>query len=219
MPEKEFLNQLANSDYAYGFSSNIAMDVAPAGLSEATIHFIAAKKKEPNWLLEKRLQAYRHWRTLSEPRWANLHHKPIDYQQISYYAAPKTTKPLQSMDEVDPEIKAMFTKLGIPLEEQKRLAGVAVDVVLDSVSVATTFKETLQKHGILFCSFSEAVQQYPDLVKKYMGKVVPMHEQLFCSPQRSGFYGWIFLLYPQRRTLPHGAIHLLSYQCSGYRAV
>ncbi len=195
--EKELLNQLAGADYPYGFTSNIDMEIAPLGLSEATIRFISKKKKEPKWLLTKRLKAYRHWLSLEEPKWSNLQYTPIDYQKISYYAAPKQKETLKNIEEVDPEIRATFAKLGIPLEEQKRLTGVAVDAVLDSVSVATTFQQTLKKLGIIFCSFSEAVQTYPDLVKKYMGRVVPMQDNYFAALNAAVFTDGSFCYLPK----------------------
>lgn len=196
--EKKLLDQWTKATYAYGFSNDsIETERAPAGLSESTIRFISTKKKEPLWLLEFRLKAYRHWLTMQEPTWSNLDYKPIDYQKISYYAAPKKKKVLQSLDEVDPEIRATFDKLGISLIEQKRLAGVAVDAVWDSVSVATTFKETLKKLGIIFCSFSEAVQDYPDLVKKYIGSVVPMRDNYFAALNTAVFSDGSFCYIPK----------------------
>lgn len=199
MPEeKKLLDQWEQAKYAYGFSNdNIDTEIVPPGLSETTIRLISAKKKEPVWLLELRLKAYRSWLSMKEPTWANLQYKPVDYQQISYYAAPKKNKALKSLDEVDPEIKATFDKLGIPLEEQKRLAGVAVDAVWDSVSVATTFKETLKKLGIIFCSFSEAVQQHPNLVRQYLGKVVPVHDNYFATLNTAVFTDGSFCYIPK----------------------
>src|ERR1700681_3259535 len=167
------IEQLANQEYKYGFVTDIESDVAPPGINEDIVRLISAKKNEPEWLVELRLKALRHWLTMKEPTWANVHYDPIDYQSISYYSAPKQKKKLNSMDEVDPELRATFEKLGISLEEQKRMSGVAVDAVFDSVSVATTFRAELAKAGIIFCSFSEAVHDHPDLVKKYLGTVVP----------------------------------------------
>jgi len=165
---ENILDQVTNEEYKYGFYSDIEMDMAPKGLTEETIRFISAKKNEPDWLLEFRLKAFRYWQKMEEPDWALISHPPIDYQDIIYYAAPKKKKELESLDEVDPELLDTFNKLGISLEEQKMLAGVAVDAVIDSVSVKTTFQDTLAKHDIIFCSFSEAVQNHPDLVKKYL---------------------------------------------------
>jgi Fe-S cluster assembly protein SufB len=173
------------------------MDTAAVGLSEDTIHFISAKKNEPEWLLEYRLKAFRHWQTIEEPDWAHLHHPPINYQDIIYYAAPKKKPQLESLDEVDPELLDTFNKLGISLEEQKVLSGVAVDAVIDSVSVKTTFRETLSKHGIIFCSFSEAVQEYPELVQKYMGKVVPYRDNFFAALNSAVFSDGSFCYIPK----------------------
>ena len=155
----------ANKTYEWGFHSDIEQEFAPKGLSEDTVRFISAKKNEPAWMLEWRLKAFRHWLTLKEPTWPNVHYPTINYQDIIYYSAPKPKKIMKSMDEVDPEVNKTFEKLGIPLEEQKILAGVAVDAVLDSVSVATTFKKVLHDAGVIFCSFSEAVQNHPELVR------------------------------------------------------
>ena len=165
----EAIRDITKQDYKWGFTSAIESDIVPAGLNEDVIRMISAKKKEPEWLLEWRLKAYRGWLTMKEPHWANVTYPPIDYQAIRYYAAPKTKVAPKSLDEVDPEIRKTFEKLGISLQEQERLSGIAVDAVLDSVSVATTFKEKLRELGILFCSFSEAVQEYPELVRKYLG--------------------------------------------------
>ncbi|MBI1941778.1 MAG: Fe-S cluster assembly protein SufB, partial [Acidobacteria bacterium] len=165
---------LANREYKYGFVTEIEADAAPPGLNEDIIRLISAKKNEPGWMLEWRLRALRHWLTMTEPTWANIHYPPIDYQAISYYSAPKSKKDgPKSLEEVDPELLRTYEKLGIPLMERELLAGVAVDAVFDSVSVATTFKEKLGELGIIFCSFSEAVQEHPELVKKYLGSVVP----------------------------------------------
>src|SRR4051812_35968985 len=165
---------LVNREYKYGFVTDIEADVAPKGLSEDIIRHISAKKNEPPFMLEWRLKAYRYWLTQEEPRWwPHLKFPKIDYQDIVYYSAPKPKKQLTSLDEVDPEMLSTFEKLGISLDEQKRLSGVAVDAVFDSVSVATTFKDKLAELGIIFCSFSEAVQHHPELVKKYLGSVVP----------------------------------------------
>ena len=161
------LEQYAAEEYKYGFITDVEQEVIPPGLDEDVIRQISAKKSEPEWLLEWRLKAFRHWLTLEEPTWANIDYEPIDYQSISYYAAPKSQEDgPKSLDEVDPEILETYNKLGIPLQEQKMLAGVAVDAVFDSVSVATTFKERLGEAGVIFSSFSEAVQEHPELVKK-----------------------------------------------------
>ena len=161
----EILENLANKEYKWGFVTDIESDSVPRGLNEDIIRFISEKKGEPSWLLEWRLKAYHNWLTMKEPTWQNVKYPPIDYQNIIYYSAPKQKKGLKSLNEVDPEILKTYEKLGIPLEEQKQLAGVAVDAVFDSVSVATTFKEKLKDLGIIFCSFSEAVREHPDLVR------------------------------------------------------
>src|SRR5262245_30318711 len=163
------IEEFANREYKYGFVTDVEMETVPRGLSEDMVRTISAKKNEPAWLLEWRLKAYRQWLTMKEPTWPNVHYPKIDYQDIIYYAAPKPKKQLNSLDEVDPELRKTFEKLGISLDEQKRLAGVAVDAVFDSVSVTTTFKEKLAELGIVFCSFSEAVQEHPELVKRYLG--------------------------------------------------
>ncbi|NUO81728.1 Fe-S cluster assembly protein SufB, partial [candidate division KSB1 bacterium] len=164
--ELETIERLTRSEYKYGFTTDIDTEVAPKGLNEDIIRLISAKKNEPEFLLEWRLKAYRHWLKMTEPKWPNVTYPPINYQDTIYYAAPKSAKKLNSMDEVDPQLRATFEKLGISLEEQMRLSGVAVDAVMDSVSVATTFKEELRKLGIIFCSFSEAIREHPELVKK-----------------------------------------------------
>ena len=174
----DILEEVTSSEYKYGFTTDIEMDTAPMGLSEDIVRLISLKKNEPAWMLEYRLKAYKKWLTMEEPRhWAHISYPKIDFQNIIYYAAPKAKKELASLDEVDPELLKTFEKLGISLEEQKRLTGVqsniAVDAVIDSVSVKTTFKETLAEKGIIFCSFSEAVQEHPELIRKYMGSVVP----------------------------------------------
>lgn len=191
------LDEVTQGEYKYGFVTEIETEFAPVGLNEDTIRFISAKKKEPEFLLEFRLKAYRHWLTMSQPRWAHLKIDPIDFQSIIYYAAPKKQQELASLDEVDPELMATFNKLGISLEEQKKLAGVAVDAVIDSVSVKTTFSETLAKYGIIFCSFSEAVQNYPDLVKQYMGSVVPYTDNYFAALNSAVFSDGSFCFIPK----------------------
>jgi len=193
----ELLEAHINSDYKYGFTTNIEMDSAPKGLNEDIVRFISAKKKEPEWMLETRLKAYRHWLTLKEPTWAHIHHPAINFQDIIYYAAPKRKIELSSLDEVDPELRKTFEKLGISLEEQKRLTGVAVDAVIDSVSVKTTFKEKLWELGIVFCSFSEAVQEHPELIKKYMGSVVPYTDNYYSALNAAVFSDGSFCYIPK----------------------
>lgn len=195
---KKYIQTIVNeSDYPYGFESNIPVDAIPKGLTEATIRLIAEKKQEPDWLLKRRLQAFAHLSKLKEPTWAKITYPPIDYQNIIYYAAPKQKVLLNSLEEADPALLATFKRLGISLEEQKRLAGVAMDVVLDSVSVATTFKDTLNRLGIIFCSFSEAVQKHPDLVQKYLGKVVPMTDNYFATLNTAVFSDGSFCYIPK----------------------
>ncbi len=191
------INEVTNREYKYGFVTDIEMDQAPMGLSEDTVRFISAKKNEPEFMLEFRLKAYRKWLEMEEPTWAHLHHPPINYQDIIFYAAPKQKKELASLDEVDPQLIETFNKLGISLEEQKKLTGVAVDAVIDSVSVKTTFTETLSKYGIIFCSFSEAVQNHPDLVKKYMGSVVPYSDNYFATLNSAVFSDGSFCFIPK----------------------
>ncbi len=189
--------------YEWGFSSDIETDFAPKGLSEDTVRFISAKKNEPEWMLEWRLKAYRHWLTMESPDWAHLQIAPIDYQDAYYYAAPKEKPKLGSLDEVDPEILRVYEKLGIPIEEQKMLAGVegarrvAVDAVFDSVSVATTFRAELEKAGVIFRSISEAIREYPDLVRKWLGKVVPMHDNYFAALNCAVFSDGTFVYIPE----------------------
>ena len=191
------IQEIARQEYKYGFVTDIESDVAAKGLSEDTIRLISAKKEEPEWLLEWRLKSFRHWLTMKEPTWANVHYPPIDYQSIIYYSAPKQKKTLNSLDEVDPELRATFDKLGISLDEQKRLSGVAVDAVFDSVSVATTFRAELAKLGIIFCSFSEAVREHPDLVRKYLGSVVPYTDNYFATLNSAVFSDGSFCYIPK----------------------
>jgi len=193
----KILDEVTQGDYKYGFVTDIDTEFAPVGLSEDTIRYISSKKNEPEFLLEFRLKAYRHWLTMSMPKWAHLKVAPINFQDIIFYAAPKQKKELSSLDEVDPELLATFTKLGISLDEQKKLSGVAVDAVIDSVSVKTTFSETLSKHGIIFCSFSEAVQNHPDLVKQYMGSVVPYTDNYFAALNSAVFSDGSFCFIPK----------------------
>jgi len=183
--------------YKYGFVTDIESDNVPAGLNEDIIRLISAKKGEPAFMLDWRLKAFRHWVTLKEPTWANVKYPPIDYQAIVYYAAPKQAKSLNSLEQVDPKLLETFEKLGIPLAEQKRLAGVAVDAVFDSVSVATTFKETLAQQGIIFCPFSEAVREHPDLVERYLGTVVPANDNYFAALNSAVFTDGSFAYIPK----------------------
>ncbi|HUX85073.1 MAG TPA: Fe-S cluster assembly protein SufB [Chitinophagaceae bacterium] len=194
--DKEILEDLSQREYEYGFSTTIEMDRAPVGLSEETIRFISQKKEEPEFLLEWRLKAYRHFLTCDMPAWQNFKLPTIDFQKISYYAAPRAKKTLNSMDEVDPELVATFEKLGIPLTEQKMLSGVAVDAVFDSVSVATTFSRKLGELGIIFCSFGEAVRSHPDLVRKYLGTVVPVTDNVFAALNAAVFSDGSFVYIP-----------------------
>jgi Fe-S cluster assembly protein SufB len=191
------IEQTVLSDYKYGFVSNIEADEAPKGLSEDIVRFISTKKKEPEWMLEWRLKAYRHWLGMEEPKWPNLTYPIIDYQDIIYYSAPKKKIKLNGLDEIDPELKRTFDKLGISLDEQKRLSGVAVDAVIDSISIATTFKEQLAELGIIFCSMSEAVQEHPDLIKKYLGSVVPSTDNYFAALNAAVFSDGSFCYIPK----------------------
>jgi len=191
------LEKLAEQEYKYGFVTDIEQEIAPAGLDEDVIRMISAKKNEPEWLLEWRLKAYKNWLTMKEPKWPNVHYSPIDYQAISYYAAPKKKQTLESLDDLDPEIKETYDKLGIPLDEQKMLAGVAVDAVFDSVSVITTFKEKLAEEGVIFCSISDAVQEHPELVKEYLGSVVPYNDNFFAALNTAVFTDGSFVYIPK----------------------
>jgi len=191
------INEVTSGEYKYGFYTDIEMERIPRGLNEDIVRLISAKKKEPDWLLEFRLKAFRHWQTMKMPTWAHLKIPEIKYQDIIYYAAPKQKASLESLDDIDPELRKTFEKLGIPLEEQKRLSGVAVDAVMDSVSVKTTFRETLAEMGIIFCSFSEAVQEYPDLVKRYMGTVVPYTDNFFATLNSAVFSDGSFCYIPK----------------------
>jgi len=195
------IRELAQQEYKWGFVTDIGEDRAPKGLNEDIIRFISAKKNEPEFMLEWRLKAYRHWESLekaeAEPKWANIHYPPINYQDISYYSAPKQKPNLKSLDELDPEILRTYEKLGIPLAEQKMLAGVAVDAVFDSVSVGTTFKAKLAEAGVIFCSFSEAVKEHPELVKKYLGTVVPYTDNFFAALNAAVFSDGSFVYVPK----------------------
>ena len=195
--EKDILENIGEQEYKYGFTSDIETETIGKGLSEEVVRLISAKKGEPEWMTERRVAAYRHWLTLEAPTWAHLTIPPIDFQEIIYYAAPKPKKQLGSMDEVDPELKRTFDKLGIPLEEQMALAGVAVDAVMDSVSVKTTFKETLAEKGIIFCSISEALRDFPELVKKYLGSVVPYTDNFYAALNAAVFSDASFCYIPK----------------------
>ena len=195
--EKEIIQDLAGEEYKYGFTTDIETEYLPKGLSEEIVRQISAKKGEPEWMTERRLEAYRYWLTLEVPTWAHLTIPEIDFQDIIYYAAPKPKKQLASMDEVDPELKRTFDKLGIPLEEQMALAGVAVDAVMDSVSVKTTFRETLKEKGIIFCSIAEAIREYPELVKKYLGSVVPYKDNFYAALNAAVFSDGSFCYIPK----------------------
>jgi Fe-S cluster assembly protein SufB len=199
MPNQdEILNEVTGSEYKYGFVTDIESDKAPKGLNEDIIRFISKKKNEPEWMLDWRLKAFAGWKQMTEPHhWAHLNYPPIDYQDSHYYAAPKPKKQLNSLDEVDPELLDTFKKLGIPLDEQKRLSGVAVDVVMDSVSVKTTFKEKLAELGIIFCSISEAIQEHPELVKKHIGTVVPVTDNYFAALNSAVFTDGSFCYIPK----------------------
>ena len=191
------IEELATQEYKYGWHTDVEEEKVPKGLNEDTVRLISAKKEEPSWLLEWRLKAFRLWQTMEEPGWANVKHGRIDYQDTYYYSAPKQRPKLNSMDEVDPEIRRTFEKLGIPLEEQKMLAGVAVDAVFDSVSVGTTYREKLLELGIIFCSFSEAVRDHPDLVRKYLGSVVPYSDNFFATLNSAVFSDGSFAYIPK----------------------
>ena len=191
------LEQAVQSEYKYGFVTDIRADQAPKGLSEEIIRFISAKKNEPEWLLAWRLKAYRHWLKMDEPKWPNLTYPTIDFQDIIYYSAPKQRIAPNSLDEIDPELRRTFEKLGISLDEQKRLSGMAVDVVMDSVSVATSFKEQLASLGIIFCSMSEAIQKHPDLVRKYLGSIVPPTDNYFAALNSAVFTDGSFCFIPK----------------------
>ncbi len=203
MPKTDpVLEQITNTEYKYGFVSNIETEKAPKGLSEDTVRFISAKKEEPKWLLEYRLKAFEAWKEMKMPKWANLDYPEVDFQDIIYYAAPKKKPKLNSLDEVDPELLKTFDKLGISLEEQKRLTGVAVDAVIDSVSVATTFRDKLAELGIIFCSMSEAVKDHPDLVRKYLGSVVPHTDNFYAALNAAVFSDGSFCYIPKGTKCP-----------------
>jgi len=195
--QEKILSEVTDSDYKFGFHTEIDTETIPKGLNEEVVRIISAKKEEPEWLTESRLKAFRYWQTLKMPDWAHLRIPEINYQDIIYYAAPKQEAKYESLDEVDPELIDTFNKLGIPLEEQKQLAGVAVDAVMDSVSVKTTFQDTLADKGIIFCSFSEAVKNHPDLIKKYMGSVVPYTDNFFAALNSAVFSDGSFCYIPK----------------------
>ncbi len=198
----ETIEQLATREYKYGFETILETDTFPPGLNEDVVRALSAKKEEPEWLLEFRLKSFRAWQRMTEPAWHNLQIQPIDYQALSYYSAPKPKKQLASLDEVDPEVLRTFEKLGIPLEEQKLLANVAVDAVFDSVSVATTFREKLAELGIIFCSFSEAVREHPELVKQYLGSVVPYTDNFYATLNSAVFSDGSFVYIPKGLRCP-----------------
>jgi Fe-S cluster assembly protein SufB len=195
--EIDILEEVTSSEYKYGFHNDFEADEVPAGLNEGVIRQISAKKNEPEWMLELRLNAYKVWLEMKEPKWSNVNYTPVDYQAIKYYSAPKAAKVVESLDDIDPELRATFEKLGISLNEQKRLSGVAVDAVIDSVSVATTFKADLAKRGIIFCSISEAVQEHPELIKKYLGSVVPVKDNFFSALNAAVFSDGSFCYIPK----------------------
>lgn len=195
--DDHIIHEVTSGEYKYGFYTDIEAEQIPKGLNEDVVRLISGKKEEPDWLLQFRLKAFRHWQTMKMPAWANLKIPAIDYQDIIYYSAPKQNIAPESLDDVDPELRKTFDKLGIPLWEQKRLTGVAVDAVMDSVSVKTTFKETLAELGIIFCSFSEAVKEYPDLVKRYMGSVVPYTDNFFATLNSAVFSDGSFCYIPK----------------------
>lgn len=195
--QDEILEDVVNSEYKYGFVTDIEQEFAPKGLTEDTVRFISAKKEEPEWMLEWRLKAFREWQKMTEPTWANVHYPAVNFQDIIYYSAPKPKKELASLDEVDPELLKTFEKLGISLDEQKRLTGVAVDVVFDSVSVKTTFQETLKEKGIIFCSMSEAIREHGDLVKQYIGSVVPQKDNFYAALNSAVFSDGSFCYIPK----------------------
>jgi Fe-S cluster assembly protein SufB len=197
----DILDEIVSNEYKYGFVTNIEQDIAPQGLNESVVRMISAKKNEPEWMLAWRLKAYNHWLTMTEPRWANVHFPPIDYQKSSYYAAPKQSAKVQSLDDIDPELRRTLDKLGISMDEQKRITGVentmAVDFVMDSVSVATSFKSTLAEKGIIFCAISEAIQEHPDLVRKYIGSVIPATDNYYAALNAAVFSDGSFCYIPK----------------------
>nr|MBI1230674.1 Fe-S cluster assembly protein SufB [Cytophagales bacterium] len=195
--DNEILEQFTSKEYEHGWSVEYEADEAPLGLNEGIIRWISAKKEEPQWLLDWRLKAYKTWEQMTEPEWANIHYPKIDFQRTRYYSAPKKSKKTDSLDEIDPELLKIYDRLGISLNEQKRLQGIAVDAVLDSVSVGTTFRDTLSKHGIIFCSFSEAVKEHPELIKKYLGSVVPISDNYYAALNSAVFSDGSFCYIPK----------------------
>jgi len=202
MEEEKLLNEVTGSEYKYGFTTDIESDKAPVGLTDDTIRLISAKKEEPQWLLDWRLEAFKIWQSMEEPDWAKVNYEKPDFQAISYYSAPKQKKTLDSLDEVDPELLKTFEKLGISIDEQKRLTGVAMDVVIDSVSVATTFKEKLSELGILFMPISEAIKEHPELVRKYLGTVVPKTDNFYAALNSAVFTDGSFCYIPKGVNCP-----------------
>ena len=200
--DTQIIDKAIDQEYEYGFTTDIEQETIPPGLNEDVIRLISSKKDEPKWLLDWRLKAYQKWLEMEEPDWSKLNYSEIDFQAISYYAAPKPKEKLSSLNEVDPELLDTYNKLGIPLEEQKMLANVAVDAVFDSVSVTTTFKEELQKHGVIFCSFSEAVKDHPNIIKKYLGSVVPTTDNYFAALNSAVFSDGSFVFIPKNVRCP-----------------
>ena len=220
---RQTIRSLSDEGYKYGFVTDIEADTAPPGLDEDTVRFISAKKGEPEWLLEWRLAAFRAWREMTQPEWAKVEFAPIDFQSATYYSAPKQTAGPKSLDEVDPELLRTYEKLGIPLREREALAGVmggvAVDAVFDSVSVATTFKAQLAEHGIIFCSFGEAVREHPELVRKYLGTVVPQSDNFYAALNSAVFSDGSFAYIPPGVRCPMELSHLFPHQCPQQRPV
>ena len=206
--EEELKKELETQEYEYGFVTEIDADTFSKGLSEDVVRAISKRKEEPNWMTEWRLEAYRSWKKMKEPEWSNVKYIKPDFQEISYYSAPKSKDKYESLDEVDPELLKTFEKLGISVNEQKKLAGVAVDIVVDSVSVATTFRETLSKKGIIFCSISEAIREYPDLVKKYIGSVIPRKDNFYSALNSAVFSDGSFCYIPKEGKVSDGIIYL-----------
>ena len=213
------IEKFISQEYKQGFVTDLESDTFPPGLNEDVIRAISAKKREPEWMLEWRIEAYRHWLTMTEPRWAYVDYPPVDYQSISYYSAPKSKDGPKSLDEVDPKLLETYKKLGIPLYEQERLAGVAVDAVFDSVSVATTFKDKLAAVGVIFCSMSEAIQNHPDLVQQYLGSVVPTGDNFFAALNSAVFTDGSFVYIPKGVRCPDGTVHLFPHQCRQHRTI
>jgi Fe-S cluster assembly protein SufB len=216
----EQIHSLLKQDYQAGFVTSIESDTLPPGLSEDVVRLISAKKGEPEWMLAWRLKAYAAWVSMKQPGWAHVSFPPIDFDEVSYYSVPKSMADgPKSLEDVDPELLRTYEKLGIPLHERAMLAGVAVDAVFDSVSVVTTFKEKLHEAGVIFCPISEAVHEYPELVQKYLGSVVPATRQLLRGAELRGVQRWILRLHPERGALPDGAVDLFPYQRGEDRAV